>query len=1080
MFLKRHSHDDLPDLSLELRDEINWVPGTLRTTEYLLNITALAFEPIGKLLAVGTSSGTIHIFGGPGVESKLTLPEPVSVKFLHFSALSFTILCMDSKDCLHVWDLGAYARPKILASQRFQGAVNCMTVSPSHNQVFAALASGEVRAFDLECASVSPFKIPNLWDLYEEKLRQTGIAHQASPESRSPIDVLIHPRNLNLLFIAFEGGVILCDLKECATVRAYELVLRPGAPGGEGYGNKDLLMHRRVPVTAMAIHPTGHFFAVGHADGSIAFWAVDDEDQPLAVRTLEADDVHVVNATVLEQHLDAPPPPVPREPIFKLAWCGFSNSSDPRGGETALAILGGVPAGDAPGMTVEWLPAFNPGAPPAGPAPVGLHPMLCGAMRACVKPIDSYFYATHGEVQDFLLTPTSSPHFAGAFDAQAILALVEGPGGSRVTEAYEFPPPVFRTRGQKQGDDTNQLDEGEVDVDLAQTLADMQVSDDPRRLRLPTALDCGSAGVVGGQLLRLEVHVYQRLLDAQGLHTPCLELNGGLAWCDELDVSELRLAKYEPHRMLLTYNRDGTVRFFDVSAQLLLAQRPNALQSDYPSPLPHLILDTAHAAADTTLIGRVSDNFLRGASAVQDVALAFLGEEMEAAVVMTSGEVVLFRSRSAHMSRFVPREADPEIVSVQPGPVADSIYAPYMVLAAGAPCMGCALTRECLVATSYADGKILVADVRRGAVLLREGTPNRRQSTLGLHRREESIADVVGALCWAFCPVHNDPTPRLRLVTLRISGAGRVYTFNDDGSVQEPIVFEGAADPVNNGLFVIDSKTGAPWRGERPGAKPLLVSVGGRGARCTLDVTGERVGKAEWGSRFGAAGSAAVVEKLGSRALLVFSGAGEAAAYSLPHLEHMHTRQLTAASTIPASPDSTGDYAAWARHATAGVTRHMSYATLFAARRPHAGLPDIEFTRPTPVPQPQPVSAGPASWAAWLGGLTGIGAVTGEQMDAMLAGPDRPPPRPRAQPPRSPGLAGGFGGSMNAAAIADAAEGTRAGLADRLGAAMNERGQLLSDLEQHFNALGEGSQNMVAQAKRLAAQQASKGWFNFS
>ena len=80
-----------------------------------------------------------------------------------------------------------------------------------------------------------------------------------------------------------------------------------------------------------------------------------------------------------------------------------------------------------------------------------------------------------------------------------------------------------------------------------------------------------------------------------------------------------------------------------------------------------------------------------------------------------------------------------------------------------------------------------------------------------------------------------------------------------------------------------------------------------------------------------------------------------------------------------------------------------------------------------------------------------------------MAGPDRPPPRPRAQPPRSPGIAGAFGSGVSAAGVADAAEGARAGLADRLGAALNERGQALSELEQHFNALEEGSRSMVAQ-----------------
>ncbi|KAL1740665.1 hypothetical protein HDZ31DRAFT_47042, partial [Schizophyllum fasciatum] len=606
-------------------------------------------------------------------------------------------------------------------------------------------------------------------------------------------------------------------------------------------------------------------------------------------------------------------------------------------------------------------------------------------------------------------------------------------------------------------------------------------------LHLPAALECGSAGISGGQLLRLDTHLYQRFVDWQGVPSPSLALSGGRAWCDELDVSELRLAKYEPHRLLLTYDRrEGAVHFFDVSAQLLIAQRPNALESAYPTPLPHLSLRSSRVAMDPALVGRASDAFLRGESAVTDAAIAFTGEDAEAAISMSSGEVILFGTRRARSSRVVPPEGDRELVSVDPGPAEDCAFTPYLVIVGGgATCTACALAREGFVAVAYTDGSLIIVDVRRCVVVQRIRPEGRRHSALGLHRREDSNAEAIGALHWTVSPIAEDPKSQLRLLALRASGNGLVYTVDRDGasgtSTPTPISFEGAPSVLQAGLFVIDSKTGASWRGgERPGSKPLLVSVGAKGARCNSDITGERVGKAEWSSRFGTAASAAVVEKLGSHALLVFSPAGESAAYSLPRLELMHTHQLTTASTIAPSPDTTGDYVAWARHATAGVMRHVSYATLFAARRPHAALPDVEYIRGPQAPQPQPVSAGPATWSAWLGGLTGSGTMTGEQIDAMMAGPDRPPPRPRAQPLRSPGIAGAFGAGPSAAGVADAAEGARAGLADRLGAALNERGQALSELEQHFNALEEGSRSMVAQAKRLASQQTAKGWFNFS
>jgi syntaxin-binding protein 5 len=106
-----HKHNDTYiDLSIDMRDPDDWNVGTLRSFHYPLNITALATEPISRLLAVGTTfcchslgelhlfagtaGGIVYVFGGPGVETRLNLPEPVGVKFVHFATSSYKLLCM--------------------------------------------------------------------------------------------------------------------------------------------------------------------------------------------------------------------------------------------------------------------------------------------------------------------------------------------------------------------------------------------------------------------------------------------------------------------------------------------------------------------------------------------------------------------------------------------------------------------------------------------------------------------------------------------------------------------------------------------------------------------------------------------------------------------------------------------------------------------------------------------------------------------------------------------------------------------------------------------------------------------------
>lgn len=47
---------DQDDLSIELQDSGAWKAGTIRSFDYALHVTCLAFEPISGLLAFGENS----------------------------------------------------------------------------------------------------------------------------------------------------------------------------------------------------------------------------------------------------------------------------------------------------------------------------------------------------------------------------------------------------------------------------------------------------------------------------------------------------------------------------------------------------------------------------------------------------------------------------------------------------------------------------------------------------------------------------------------------------------------------------------------------------------------------------------------------------------------------------------------------------------------------------------------------------------------------------------------------------------------------------------------------------------------
>lgn len=334
---------------------------------------------------------------------------------------------------------------------------------------------------------------------------------------------------------------------------------------------QDLLAHRRPLVTCISIHPAGHFFVVGHADGTIAFWAVEDEDHPLFVRTIDdLEEVNLVDGTKIEQYLpngNVPvqdrAPPVDREPIFKLSWCGFPNSSDPRGGATALVILGGLIAGDSPGVTVFWLPAFNPPEPsPATTIQTGLHPLFRKAMRESLIPSKTFFYPTPGPTQDFLLVPRDNPHFAGAFDPVFILLTSDSVGDTRAVEASQFPPPEFLSPVSDGADDiSNEVPKhddvapsdalDDLSEDLTSTLRAMSMTDDPKRANLPSLLWNGKNGVIQGQLVKLEQDAYETFANENQADDDELPLKGGTAWTTDAKANETKLSKVRSLKLQL-------------------------------------------------------------------------------------------------------------------------------------------------------------------------------------------------------------------------------------------------------------------------------------------------------------------------------------------------------------------------------------------------------------------------------------------------------------------------------------------------------------------------------------------------
>ncbi|KZV70969.1 hypothetical protein PENSPDRAFT_578479 [Peniophora sp. CONT] len=1112
------------DFSGDLREPEYWDVGNLDALQFCSDITALAVDPISRLLAVGTSGGYIHILGAPGIHAEIKLPATTPVKFIEFASSLYKLVCIDESDKLIIYDLSSLGQIKVEVITRVERPVTSISIPPSLTHAFLCLESGEIKTYDLLCRRFSIYTIPNAWDSYEKISQAEGMIVDSDGESRIPSQILSHPRNLNLVFVAYGGGVILVDLKGYNTLRIYELLIPAGAPGGAGYTDPGLLRHRRPAVTTMAIHPSGHFFVVGHVDGSFAFWAVEDDDKPLLVRTLDEVDVNIVDGNALDRYLPggegSSAPHKPREPIFKLAWSGYPNSTDVRGGETSLIILGGQYAQDPAGVNVLWLPAFNPHtAPPLPGDQRGLHPHYRQAMRASVEVRDAYFYATSGLTQDFLLIPRESPHHAGTWDPNAVIYLSEGSDNSRTVEAFAFPPPSFLSSSEEDTvaatKPTSPNSAERFEEDLASTLRDLEVSSDPAKLPMGPILWNGPAGVVNAILTSTDLLAHESLYAVQDDDPTEFRLEGGVAIADQDVIGHIRMSKFDPHRILITTHVDQTIRFLDVSVQLLVPPAGDLLVSPFPTTMPSLSIDPLSVLSHPSICDRYHIN-PQQLPTVQSVQ--FLAEALEVAIVLSTGAVILYRLNGSRMSSQERPLDDLELASLEHVPVSTGLrFHPILMVLPVEPVSSFALTSIGFAAVGYTSGALIIIDLRGPSVIHREGSDKqpRRHSLGSILHKHAANADTVISLTWTICGLHSDPQAKVRLVAIRASGRATVFTAARTGdgvwAIPPTSTSSEMIPPLQNATFVLDARLGSQLKADKnrlafaldrerveaevkrgdDGHKCLLVVVGSKGARCYGDLDGDkRVGKAEWSSKAGMALAAQVVERSASFVLVVATDKHQALVYSLPSLEQLHTLTLTTVSPSPPSIDTSGDMITLAYPPGRSPSPHTASSgavldSFFSAKRGYHD-PKVSLTeRKDGVclkipPQPQPVDLGPAGIlagaGALFGGLMGTGAPTGAQIDALLAGPDRPiPEKPVPRAEREGYVEWKAPDKSTSRPSIGTQDSSR--LYARLQNALAERGDALNGLEENFSSLGQASEGMLDQAKRLATEQSAKGWF---
>ncbi|PKI83987.1 hypothetical protein MVES_001922 [Malassezia vespertilionis] len=661
-----------------LRDETKFSEGFLDQLTIPGELSAMAFEPGIGLLAVGTSCGTVHVFGAPPARISITLRPACRVKHLLFKSDTFLLICIDEKDNISIYDMsrrdphGAALRheghgprrapptasgtaaqasqladaPMRVATHCARNAVLCAEVTASHSHMFLGLADGTVDAYDLERFIISPYRVSNLWWPVEEALRRT-----ASPVAPSRlhvpliIDIKTNPRDMNLLLLCYEGGAVLYSVRDKSVQMTYELHLLPGAPGPDPRAPfEEIWKERLCPATSVAWHPDGAVFVMGHENGALSFWNAKDEDKPLVVRTLDQTDIERPTAP---EDTAALPSFGPREPVFKLAWSAFpaqgwaswgaAQESAKKDADVASDTVLTMMGGSAQGTTSSMLHTFHMSPMPGAllwtsRTPEAAHKARV-ALQQVLVPVKISAYHASATIEDFVLLPNLSPHCDGAYDPYAVvvmvgnderLPMIAAQSAHRGVESFSFPP---RPGAEHEYE--------------------------PLHLPLPLAF-IGRGTVLGSKLQSVPIAAYRKLLHGAheeipkgsvsddvlmgGYATPYI-VGGTLAHAEGI-------ARQGQPRILVTWHLDGTLRFHDASPHLLLMGEANprrgvVLRKPFPMPLPHLTISVRQALLDPSLAGLPSLHSLRRHPEQIQICDAHIAwDAAEAAAQLVSGQIM--------------------------------------------------------------------------------------------------------------------------------------------------------------------------------------------------------------------------------------------------------------------------------------------------------------------------------------------------------------------------------------------------------------------------------------------------------
>ncbi|XP_050988887.1 syntaxin-binding protein 5 isoform X4 [Labeo rohita] len=256
--------------------------------------SSMAFDPVQKILAIGTQSGALRLFGRAGVECYCQHESGSAVIQLEFLVNEGALVSALADDSIHLWNL-RQKLPAILHSLKFSRERITFCHLPFQSKwLYVGTERGNIHIVNVESFTLSGYVI--MWN--------KAIELSSKTHPGPVVHISDNPMDEGKLLIGFECGiVVLWDLKSKKADYRYSY---------------DEAIH------SVAWHHEGKQFVCSHSDGTLTTWNVRAPAKPAQIITPHG-----------KQPKDGKKPE-PCKPILKVEY------KTTRAGDPFMILCGGL------------------------------------------------------------------------------------------------------------------------------------------------------------------------------------------------------------------------------------------------------------------------------------------------------------------------------------------------------------------------------------------------------------------------------------------------------------------------------------------------------------------------------------------------------------------------------------------------------------------------------------------------------------------------------------------------------------------------------------------------------------------